>query len=384
MRYLPTVLLWVPIVLLAVVCPVTALNICNKCGYENAENACKCSHCGAVLKENKGAADIQASTVPEETRQGDFIFPAGVVAEEISKGRELYQKQKYELSRLFFRNALAMEGIADADDGAERSAKILAMVKQSETAARVITKKCPRCDGTGRGIVKFETLGSSGQSGRHKPLGGWRRKVPGKTCQRCNGTGTIKTTGTVADMKYKTGQALSDYREMQRSRKYVPVGNAWVPADIEPDLGVRQKAMLMRATASPCEECAGFGKVDCRKCDGEGRIKCTNKDCHKGRVPLEEDDKKVKRLQSDNKKICPVCHGRGTLRCEECDGEGAVLCPRCDGTGEQDICRKCSGQGYVECRRCKGTGRYKDGVCASCGGEGVELCSSCGGDGRKD
>lgn len=372
------VLLWLFSYILAF--NVLALNICGKCGYENEETSPLCTHCSAKLAVKKTVESQPTAS----SNFSDYIDSA-IVSDEVKAGHDQYERGKYELARLFYANAAALEALADPADENNRSEKILGLIKKSEHAARVITKKCHHCDGTGKGVVKFESLSSAGGSAQSGGRGKSTKipQAPGKVCERCKGLGTVKVTGTINEMKYKIGQALSEYREIQQSRKFIPMGNAWIPPALEGELKIQQKAALMRAVPSKCDYCAGFGKIDCSKCKGEGRLPCTNSYCQKGKVPIADDDRKIVKMNMKQYKVCPECNGRGSIECSACKGDGAILCSRCGGTGESEMCSKCFGKGYSECRRCKGLGEYKGASCAECGGGGFGLCTSCKGEGRK-
>lgn len=377
------IILLVQAVFLSCFCVLGELNICHKCGYENAEWADKCIHCSVRLSV-KGEEALEDETVSESSFDQGFLS-AEIVSKEVAEGQKYQEKKDYELARLFFRNALAMEGLTNPEDGEKRAERLIGMIRQSEKASRTVTKECPRCGGTGAGAVKLDSLETTrGRGG--KPLGASKvvLNVPSQKCKRCDGTGNVSVTGTIDDLKYQAGKAESSYRRLQQARKYEPVGNAWVPKSVADELDVKQRATLMRGVVSPCSACGGVGRLDCRKCKGDGRIPCGNNDCKNGKVPLAKDDKVMKRMQGDLTKKCSECNGRGTIPCRSCDEEGTILCSRCGGSGECAVCDKCNGRGYVDCSKCSGTAEYRGESCKYCAGTGVVLCSSCGGEGHKE
>lgn len=187
---------------------------------------------------------------------------------------------------------------------------------------------------------------------------------------------------TIDELKYKMGRARKLYNMIQGGRKFVSIGRAWIPHQIEGKLSIKQTVLLKKALAAPCPYCAGLGRVQCHKCKGTGKIKCPNRKCVNGMVTVEKIGSLVKTSIKHTEK-CRICGGRGWMECPECKGVGSVLCEKCNGTGERQFCSKCGGTGLIICSRCHGSGVYKEEVCPYCRGEGVIECSSCHGDGRK-
>jgi len=210
-------------------------------------------------------------------------------------------------------------------------------------------------------------------------------EVAGKSCQRCGGTGNIMKPTTMDERRGKIGRAINKYTAIQQGRKYMPVGGAWVPSDLDGKLGVKQTVMLRRSAAPPCSECMGLGRVDCSKCNGMGEIKCTASGCINGIVESIDEGGLIKnKVKVKKKSKCRTCTGTGFVTCLSCRGKGNMVCKKCNSSGERQACTRCGGQGFTECRRCRGSGKTeKEAVCSECRGEGVELCSSCGGDGKK-
>jgi len=352
---------------------VAALLVCPKCGFENPDGSTVCQHCQATLTPPPAAPEVTAPSQPVPavaTVVTKYLDPAAVEAE-IELGRSYLKQQNTAVARLFFRNAAAIEMMTDPSKPSDRAARILKLIRSSDEALGAQRRECPACNGTGKPVFKATNL--KGEEVRHK--------TTGTVCPVCRGTGYLVADERIDDRKFRQGRAHEEFQLVQQSRKYVPVGGAWVPQDFERGLTTRQRAFLKCETVPPCPTCAGTGRMDCDTCSGTGKVKCPNKNCVEGRVKAEQ---KKGRLQSAEKwDTCPVCHGTKVVNCPRCEGRGNILCTKCNGTGQLPICTKCGGQGYTLCARCKGTGTVKDVACAACLGEGVVLCTSCNGDGRK-
>jgi hypothetical protein len=358
-----------------------ALNICKKCGYENEERVPKCTHCSADLPVPPEVKEVERQD--NDLEEDIDYLSVDIVSAEVHEGRKYQAKKSHELARLFFRNALAVEGLTDPIDGSKRSEKLLKLIRESERASRTITKTCRRCNGGGRASIKLGVLDGANRPmaersfGKNSPI----KTTSSQKCKKCNGLGNVRASGSISDLKYQAGKATSVFRELQQSRKYEPIGNAWVPKHVADKLDIRARATLMRAVASPCPTCSGLGRLDCRTCKGVGRLDCGNRGCVKGRVEVDDSDKRTRRLSGAMTKQCGECRGRGSQECRACAEEGTILCSKCDGSGESELCDKCSGRGYLECSKCRG--RTGPGVvCKYCVGEKVVLCKSCKGAGR--
>lgn len=363
-----------------------ALHICQKCGYENDPGATICVHCKAPFPVQEQPA-ASAEDASEEVTEGapDEYAPLELVYAEVAEGRTWMQKEAYELARCFFLNALALEGLTDPTEHNTRSEQLLRMVAQAESAARTVRKPCPRCGGSGRHTLKIAGLDSSN---RGSDFGLGERlstdDAAGITCKKCGGDGLVYAAGTIAEMTFARSKAQSAYGKYQQARKYEMLGAVWVPLRFADALTVRQKARLMRSIVLPCASCAGFGRKDCKHCDGVGRMDCPNRACNKGRVPVEQSNRNIQRLEGSSTKVCEVCGGLETVPCTHCDEQGSIVCADCNGSGDAEICSRCTGRGYVLCNRCKGSKMYRGEACANCRGEGYVLCPSCKGRGRRN
>jgi hypothetical protein len=367
---------------LSIVTVIAGLNICSKCGYENSDAAVQCKHCKTVFPGKDKPAGQPEDNL-HQAQQETHKIALQMVKREIDEARKQLQNENYELARFFFLNALSLEGLTEPTDHVNRSQKLLEQIKSTEAAARKVQKPCPRCDGTGLQTVKFEGLDSSG-SGQKLGSGNSLRpqRSSGVRCKKCGGKGTVLAIGTIEDLKFARGKAESEYRTLQQARRYEPLGGAWIPPQLIDKLTAREKATIMRVIGMPCEECAGYGRVDCKDCDGTGRIICEK--CDNGRIPFEESSKGIKRVGENRTKACPECKGVGSLPCSRCNEEGSIACKDCGGSGEADICNSCTGRGYITCKKCKGTKEYRGEPCATCKAEGFILCTSCKGTGRRD
>jgi DnaJ-class molecular chaperone len=298
-----------------------------------------------------------------------------VVEQEIDLGQRHLDSGEFDLANLFFKNAASLEILTDPKQKAGRSATIIELRKKSETGGMTVQRKCPECGGTGKHVME-----AAGMDNKVTTI-----EVAGKSCQRCGGTGNIMKPTTMDERRGKIGRAINKYTAIQQGRKYMPVGGAWVPSDLDGKLGVKQTVMLRRSAAPPCSECMGLGRVDCSKCNGMGEIKCTASGCINGIVESIDEGGLIKnKVKVKKKSKCRTCTGTGFVTCLSCRGKGNMVCKKCNSSGERQACTRCGGQGFTECRRCRGSGKTeKEAVCSECRGEGVELCSSCGGDGKK-
>jgi len=360
--------------------------ICPKCGYENADTVRRCTHCAAALPrvEETGRAEAAADADRNpvlQTGEADFI-EATVVNEEMDLAAELMRKGDAEVAKRFLMNAAALNTLTDPVLDTNRGARVLTMLEAVDKSTQNARQPCHVCRGTGRKMMEVQPLLSTDQRSKAYQAEVEVRAVPGTVCTNCRGKGYVLRPRSMSELRYSSGRALARYTVHQRSRRFVPVGNAWVPAALVSDLTPIQRARLMRSTASPCEECLGFGRVDCEECNGKGLMPCPNRDCENGTVEVEQEGRLVRQTLK-KREPCAVCNGSGFVDCAECRGLGSVVCDACGGTGQREACRSCSGQGVETCSRCKGAGRDGDGPCPECGETGMVLCHTCGGDGRK-
>ena len=349
--------------------------VCPKCGYENPQEARTCEHCMAELPETQviegvGKAGDSNCTLLE-TGKVEFLKP-GLVEEEIRWGNVYSATGEVEVARLFFRNAAALDMLTSPALTNDRAARIVELLKRIDSAKAGTQRPCPVCGGTGKSSMKVVSL--KGEVSY--------QDVHGKPCEKCAGSGKISGPTTADEWKFAAGRAAARYAALQRSRKYVPTGGAWIPLDIEQKLSTRQTVLLRRAVPPTCQLCMGYGRVECSRCKGTREIKCPNAKCVQGMTQVDVTAALSKTKVTRSEK-CKVCLGKGVVACPECNGEGSVLCKDCNGTGELPVCKRCSGQGYSSCSRCGGTGKQKQGACSACGGEGIVACSACNGDGRK-
>jgi len=349
-----------------------AILVCRECGYENPEGKEACVHCKAKLpasKTPKQPTEGQGETTP--AGKVKYMDPQ-VVEDEIRASKRVFDTGDFETANLFARNAAALEMLSDPATKGDRSERIIELRKKSETGGMTIDRKCPGCGGTGKYVMETQAL-----DGKTTQI-----EVAGKSCKKCEGTGKIMRPSTMDERRFKMGRGMSRYTALQQSRKFVQLGAAWIPANLEGNLSVKQSVLVKKAVASPCPDCMGLGRVDCSKCKGQGEVKCTFQGCVNGKVEIQEEGKLIKGKTKRNIK-CKNCNGTGFVACMDCRNKGSLVCKKCNGSGERALCLKCGGQGSIVCRRCQGSGMNKEATCTECRGEGVQECSACNGDGRK-
>lgn len=351
--------------------------VCPLCGREAPPTAIQCGHCGAELSK-KTVDPEQAEDLDEADGQEHVFLESGkldaigwkTVVTEFNLGRKFLADGDADLARAFFRNALALEGLAKPDEsGGKRAEAIRTHVKKSETFEINRRHECPVCGGSATMKMKYRTFSGGVE----------HREVQGKLCPRCGLSGFIVRPGTIAQRLSRLEESGRRYEALQKRRGYARVGLGWVPPELNDALTVRQQAALNRALAAPCASCGGAGATDCRPCKGLGEIKCG--DCEMGLVTVDAGGVLTREKVIRTEK-CKTCGGRGALRCEPCGGKGRELCDRCKGTGQRAVCGRCDAAGVTECRRCGGTGESRGEPCAACAGSGATLCSACRGEGR--
>lgn len=345
--------------------------ICPRCGYENELSRHVCSHCLTPLPSVSLRSE---ETVPPDAKPapGKYPITPEMVLAEISEAMSALAAGDPEVAALFFRNALAMDLLAEPSGSAERASQIMEGIRACQAARPSGQRTCPVCSGSGKRMLTASSL--SGET--------IRREAAGMACPRCLGTGFVPGPGSLADQVYARGQGLRRFGERQRLRRYTPVGGAWVPTEVAESLTIRHVARLKTARAAPCESCAGFGRVECGGCSGTGWVSCPNCACENGRVQQTQGGQ-LGGTRIRRNVPCPECHGLSKVSCRRCTGAGSLVCAACQGSGERPLCKPCSGTGLGPCRPCSDTGTFKGRPCAACRGEAVSLCSACGGDGRQ-
>jgi hypothetical protein len=348
-----------------------AILVCRECGYENPEGSEACSHCKVKLpvKPAKPVDGPVDNVLP--SGKVKYVDPA-IVENEVKIAAKHLDSGDFEIANLFAKNAAALEMLADPAAKGERSERIVEIRKKSETGGMTVERKCPACGGTGKFVMEAQAL-----DGKTTNI-----EVAGKSCRQCNGTGNVMKASTIDERKFKLGRAMNRYTALQQSRKFVPLGAAWIPAELDGKLSAKQSIQVKRAVALPCPDCMGLGRLDCTKCKGQGEIKCTFQGCVNGKVETKEEGTLVKAKMKKQVK-CKNCNGTGFVTCADCRSKGSIVCKKCSGSGERAMCVRCAGQGFINCKKCQGSGTGKDGACAECRGEGVQECAACNGDGRK-
>lgn len=340
---------------------IAAVVICPKCGYENAGENAVCVHCNAGLPAQKPIEKPSAETKPVSPGK----ISLATVEEEIKAGMEQMQVRDLPVAWLFFKNAWALDLVASNHEKSKFSDRIANLIKATDYTGTKGQVACPACNGAGKVMTPVFDL--SGKVSQMKP----------RTCPRCQGATLLPCAPTTAERTQTLGQAKGRYMKLQQARRCLPIGNAWIPPEVEPALGVREIATLRRTTASGCAACAGGGTVDCQKCRRLGEIKCPNDKCKGGREEVVANNLIVstKVLRTEQ---CKMCEGKATIVCQQCSGTGGTVCKVCGGTGERPLCSKCGGRGFTVCAKCNGKG----GDCTACRG-GAIPCVQCSGDGKE-
>ena len=359
--------------LLAVSIALSGVLVCRQCGYESPEGSEACSHCKAKLPPPKPKSQ-------SDDAQADNTLPSGkvkfistkIVESEIQIAKKHLDAGDFDVANLFARNAAALEMVTDPLSKGERTDQIVEIRKKSETGGMTVDRKCSACNGSGKYVMETAALDNKTTT----------IEVAGKSCPKCNGTGKVLKPSTMDERRFKLGRAMNKYTALQQSRKFVPLGAAWIPAELDGKLSGKQFMQVKRAVAAPCADCMGLGRLDCTKCKGQGEIKCTFQGCVQGKVEIQDEGRLVK---GKIKKLikCKNCNGTGFVACADCRAQGSLVCKKCNGSGGRALCVRCGGQGMSACKRCQGSGTGKDGACSECKGEGVLECTACGGDGRK-
>lgn len=349
--------------------------ICPKCGYENPETEKICHHCEAKLPAKEEVETIQEKSSNTNLWIGSkpgHLNPQ-IVEDEISVGKQWMSKNETDVAYFFFRNALALNLLTDAESGKMFGKQIVGLINKCSSVGATKKITCDTCDGTGKGTVKFVSM-----KGEVSYM-----ETPGHPCEVCGGTGYLIKSISVTEKMLALGRAKNKFTTLQKGRRFIQTGEAWIPIGLEQFLTMYQQVALLRAVAAPCTKCMGIGKIECTECKGTGMIKCTNPKCRNGMVEVETGGGLSSKTKLTRKEKCPVCKGKGMINCPKCSGDGSILCPLCNGTGERAVCSTCGGQGLIQCTKCRGTGIIRNISCDACKGTGVVICNKCNGDGRQ-
>lgn len=274
---------------------------------------------------------------------------------------------------LFFcENAMALNMLATND--VSEADRILLLHQKCEKGVRHSVKPCPYCGGSGSLQKTIEVASLDG---------GVSSKKAGKgVCPACRGMGIVAGRAGLSAVEAVYGTSLGKYTVLRQGARWIPVGSAWIPPELDGKLNAKQIATMKRVSGARCPACLGFGQITCEKCGGVGKAKCPNNACSGGIVSK----KLEKGLTTSPRELhvrCSVCDGLSFVRCSACSGGGSLACKTCNGTGKLPVCKRCDGGGVNVCSKCKGSGAVKDATCDTCGGCGAVLCTVCTGDGRK-
>ncbi len=383
-----------------------AFIICPQCAYEQPKDANFCAHCGANLRPaasqparpDTAPADQTQENVPAATAPGvpaptiATPAPAGTAAApgdrmeamlslvsqsvlaDVTLAREMVAQGRPEVARAIYANALAVSIVAPAALTPVQGEQILREMQAVDERVLQAGAPCPSCDGTGKRAMRLEALAGEATS----------ITAAGMNCPTCNGTGNVRRTRSIDDLKYVLGQAWQQAELALRSRGRVPVGRAWVPAELANLLDTPLEARLRHAAAAPCAACQGLGRTDCRTCTNTGFVTCRAKGCENGWIEREDTNRVGLVAALKRREPCPECGATGRIACQNCQGAGGVSCRSCNGSGKRPICNACGGDGTASCRGCRGSGKLRDGTaCGECGGDGLTLCRTCRGDGYR-
>lgn len=348
-----------------------AVTICNSCGYEVDGDVPSCGHCGVkvVRVEPVAPKPVDGSNV---LVSAEGALSDSVVEAEVTEAGKQAKEGNPLVAVLFLRNAIALDMIASGKGHEGRGERLLAMIQGYQAEVSTASRPCSECGGSGKA-----SLVMTGLDGKTTEM-----KRTAKRCDACDGKGTVIRPVSLDDYRQAQARAMSRYVDMQQARRYAPVGNAWVPLDLENRLSVRQVTLLKRTAAAPCGRCLGLGRETCLKCSGSGWVRCTNTKCNKGSVRVEEKGGLVK--GSITKTVrCSVCGGDAKVACAGCQGKGQIACADCGGTGERPVCATCDGSGMFPCKKCGGEGKVKGQTCSACAGRKAVLCNACKGDGKR-
>ena len=70
-------------------------------------------------------------------------------------------------------------------------------------------------------------------------------------------------------------------------------------------------------------------------------------------VPREVPEEAPEKEQPEEKTLCHICDGAGSVDCSDCNGTGFV---HSAWEGSDTWCRDCDADGYLTCGRCMGSG----------------------------
>ena len=352
------------------------LLVCPKCGYEAADNATVCTHCGAAIPRRSTTTVAPSNTVAEtEAARTDAISSLAMDAIRIDlRLAAECRETKPERAYAFYENVLALSRLVKRDAVTVETGKTLAedLGRCREGVVRS-NPVCPTCGGTGKRTAQFQSLlGDKGST---------VRQTTDAVCLACNGKGTVRAGRSADDVRVLLGQGRQDFGTRETALGRVAVGRVWVPPELLPKLDVRLQALLRTACPTPCPECMGGGVQNCSRCRGAARVPCNN-GCQDGMITRKESNTLLAKGTINRREKCPVCLGSGTMACPDCLGAGSVPCRTCRGTGRNANCQECGGQGWEACATCRGLGKQSNGsLCPDCQGHGERLCPRCHGEG---
>lgn len=346
------------------------LVICAKCGHESGEDAQFCGHCGSAFGEeddDSGDATAVVSQTGGATTIVDHI-DGSVVENDLKKASVYAARSRWWRALFYSENAMALNLCAKPNE--DRKARVAKSLKKcrGKVASLGGGMKCGTCEGKGKIPAPLVVESLNGGTFEHKGMG--------LTCKVCHGAGRLPSKGSLSRQLSRYGKAKRYYAEARQGDGWVPLGDMWIPSDLEERLSFPQMAKMMRAVSGRCGGCLGFGAATCEACRGAGKAGCP--DCKTGlNVRMAEGFDGVKDLKMSVK--CETCAGNGWLSCRACRGRRSISCESCSGIGRTPFCEECHGKGLAKCGACSGKGSSEGKVCEECRGCGSVLCTSCDG-----
>ena len=354
------------------------LVICPSCGREGKPGERVCRACNAKLPVPRGSRAVRPST--PSLREGEKTAPSAsvvpladeAVRDAVAQMRRFESRQPA-LAYWYAAHALAFLRLLPEDHFPPRARQIiLEGNKRILGQVRLGWVRCPLCSGSGKVKMRMDKRDGTTVEG------------PARPCKMCGGRGGRIGTAPVDKVKLALQQGRREFDRQRIAAGDLQLGALFIPKDLLPLLGNRQRALVMTGMPVPCSACLLVGRQTCSACKGTGWERCDSPTCDNGMVKVKKTrghQHHAIRLNDSFSKVCQRCGGTGKIYCAVCRGDGTIACKKCQGSGVAPDCRKCAGAGCLPCTRCKGTGKVWGEVCASCRGEGIILCPTCHGAG---
>ncbi len=360
-------------ILCAMVMMAAPLRICGRCGVEALGGEATCLECGGALPavENVPAVeapqtDIAANPAPGDARAvTDELIR--VIGDDVRAARDLEQAQP-NVAMEFYRHAIGLVRVVPQSQLSQEARDgLVAGLNRCRQAIARGERICSLCNGTGKRVVASKKGVGTGPRGLSSTTATASVSLE---CERCHGLGRMPAARTIEELRVVIGQGRAAFERQMHALGRVSCGRGFLPAGMEDQLTLQERALIRSGLVDGCTECAGLARVDCTVCKGFGVMNCKARGCENGRVAGVGDAPATK---------CTTCHGAGEIACVTCQGNGTVSCRVCKGTGQGVRCKTCGGEGVAQCTACRGKG----GDCKVCNGAGRALCAQCFGEGVK-